>query len=141
MVALISPSYIVIEQQSNETIFDDVRREIVGQIQRTTVVLKAQVSIGSSNNSSRKLGGQGGIEESKAGHLVFLQKDLYANGVTLRRGDRVIRIATNSSGSGGWETSMYLTRERRGGHWDSTGGGATQSLVIWHLADRLPAEP
>jgi len=142
MPTLISPSYVVIQQHNlDATLYDDDRREVIGAPARTQIVLLAQVSIGSSNRASRRLGGQGGIEEDKSGHLVFLQSGLDDAGITLKRGDQVTRIATDSAGSGGWETSMYLYRERRGGHWETNTVSADQTFVIWYLSDRRPAEP
>lgn len=127
---LISPSDIIIEQHDvAASVYDDALREPIGPVARTSVTLKAQVSYGSKARVSRTHGGQGGVNNEASGHLVFLQSDLDAAGVTLQRGDRIKKIAQR-------DVSFYLDNERPGGHWDGT-----STLVMWYFTDRRPVEP
>lgn len=126
--SLISPSPVVIEQvDKSATLYDQDAREPIRQVARgPQVQLSAQISWGRSARVGWTRGGQGGAQEEASGYLVFLQREVLAKGITLGRGDRVVKIA-------GKARTVYLTNQQDAGH-----HGGESELLFWDFLDKRP---
>ncbi len=71
---------------------DDFREPISRKIRGSTILVKGQVNFGSKSFEERSITRTGDMEPTD-GHLVFRKIDLDGLGVTIRKGDRVTKIA------------------------------------------------
>lgn len=127
MPNLIHPINITIEQWSEgETIYDDDFREPVQQAARVeTKVVKGQPNWDLQEASSTK----GGVEQDASGYVLFRYIDLNAQGITLKRQDRFIKM-------GHLDTDVYIIALKPIGHYPDQNGA---SLVKAYFTDRAPS--
>lgn len=127
---LLHPVPVQIERVDiGATVFDDDAREPVGQVAVSAVVtIDGQVKYGSSKQLSYQSGA--GVQENEKGYVLFRQRDLDAQSITLQPSDRIIKI-------GRVDHDVYITRLMPAGHYGEHGGN---TLVKAFFEDRQPSK-
>lgn len=125
---LLHPVPCRIEQlDAAETIFDEDMRAPVQQAAREVVVqVQGQISWESEMKFEPS---SGGPKERADGYVLFRFIDLNALSITLRQGDRFVKL-------GNIETDLYLAALEPTGHWPDQGGA---TMVKAHFTDRQPS--
>jgi len=125
---LIHPVPVEIRQiDESETIYDDDMREPVQQsVRASTVTVPGQVKWGMDQNLQTRLRG---AEEGSDGYVLFRYVDLAAQGITLAREDRFVKL-------GNVDVDVYVKALRPEGHYSDQGG---PTLVKAFFADRQPS--
>ena len=125
---LIHPVNIQIQVlDRSSTFYDDEMREPIQQsVRGSTVTVPGQVKWGSDQAGISR---REGTEESSDGYVLFRLVDLAANGVTLKREDRFIKLGTI-------ETDVYVQRLEYTGHYSDQGG---PTMVKAHFVDAQPS--
>lgn len=104
------------------------RREIQNYVARTaTASIQAQVAFGDADNKPNYT--QLGVDEQAKGYLVIRYKDMAALGITLKRGDKIIKL-------GNLDVSYFLLHGNGdpAAHFSSIGF----SLLRLFFSDREP---
>lgn len=112
--------------------YDDNFKEPVGQVYRKQKPIKlvAQIKI---KDTDAPVFASGNISEQSNGYLLFLTEDLKDAGVTLERGDNVVKIG---EGDNEREVDYFLTKFHWRGHYPAHGG---PTLLKAFFQDRQPS--
>ena len=124
---LIHPVPVIIRQGNKPaSSFRDDAREPVRKLVRTADrTLSAQIKWRRTDDPSADFTG---VTENSIGYLLFKWKDLDAAGVTIRRGDKVIKIDRI-------EYELFITQLMPAGHYPDQNGS---TLLKAFFADREP---
>jgi len=132
-VELIEPIDVEIEQiDKDETPFSDGvsgRREHLGTIARKAkVTVQAQVVFGNTQQQTKF--SQLGPDEQAGGYILLRYEDLANQGITLQRGDKIVKLGT-------LDRELYLLHSSgdSAAHYNSIG---SFTLVKMFFGDRNP---
>ena len=125
---LLHPVDVVIEQMDRpNTQYDSRAKEPIRQVSRkSSVQLRAQV-LWITENEQMKV--SGGITLSDDGYLLFEQRDLDAQSITLQPGDRITQIGALTG------QNLFFTKFRPMGHYP---GG--HQLLRGYFEERRPTQ-
>lgn len=126
---LLHPINITIEQTDEaNTVYDEDTREPVQQsTRRVTAVIQGQVQWGFSNNYTSQ---PQGAQETSDGYVLFRYRDLEAQGITLKREDRISKM-------GHLDVDVYISKLMPMGHYGDQNGA---TMVRAYFQDRQPSK-
>lgn len=133
VVKLIKPTDVIIKQLDKveteySTGLSGMRENINSVIRGAEISLKAQAAFGDRNMITKFA--HLGVDEQASGYLVLRFKDLTIAGITLARGDQIIKI-------GQLDVDYYLLHST-GDPAAHIGAGNTFTLVRMFFGDRNP---
>jgi hypothetical protein len=130
---LLHPVPVTIEQLNRDQLAQDLgaREAFHGarQIVKRTIEVQAQHKVQGVN---APIITAAGFSEPVAGYILVRTKDLRALGVSLKRGDRIVKVG---SGPNAKVMDVYLLLDDSMGHYPSERGATLQR---WYYSDRNP---